>query len=68
MSEPRVRLRINHSQTMKEGWRHETTVEVDYEGERGTDAATFDRLAHLLYEIDQLGRAETARRNAEDGR
>jgi hypothetical protein len=61
----RTRVRINHSRTIKEGWGHETTVEVEWLGDgEEVDFAAEERIAHLLNLADEIARAETGRRRA----
>lgn len=63
----RTRVRINHSRTIKEGWGHETTVEVEWSGDGvEDDAEAMDRLHDLLSQADGLGRKETAMRRRLD--
>lgn len=64
-SDPKIRVRINHSRTQRDGWRHETTVEVDeYSAPDGADLYRMCR--ELLQDLDSLARAENERRNALD--
>ncbi len=62
----RLRVRVSHKYLTKEGYRHETTVEVigplyDTVGVGGV-------LEHWLGESDRLGNIENVKRNARDGR
>lgn len=58
--EPTIRLRINHSHTLKEGWRlSETTVEWSGPG-KPDEAAITD----ALLTANHLGQREAALRNA----
>jgi hypothetical protein len=65
-NEPRIRARINHSRTQKDGWRHETTVEID-EWTAGPGANLNTMFRELMNDLDALGREESDRRNRADG-
>ena len=66
--EPRpysVRVRIAHTFTEKRGWRHETSVDLTG---NANDPIDIDRqLEERLRRADDLGRAESRRRNLIDG-
>jgi hypothetical protein len=57
----RIRIRIAHTKTVKEGWKYETTVEVEAEG-----IFPMDLLHDHLEDADRIARQEADRRNAED--
>lgn len=61
-SSPEIRVRVNHSRTIKEGWRHETTVEVNHDDE----IVLLAELERILIQADEVARRETERRNALD--
>ena len=65
--EPRTRIRIEHTKTIKEGWGYETTVEVEWfgEGSEAEDAALL-RLETLLECAEHTAIAVRDRRNAEE--
>lgn len=64
-NEPKVRVRINHSRTVKNGWGHETTIEID-EFTAGPGADLNRMCKELMQDLDTLAREESARRNALD--
>lgn len=63
-SEPRIRVRINHTHTAKDGWKcNETTVEVnDFYPTRDGDIRTLFR--ELMEDAHALGKIEADRRNS----
>lgn len=60
--DPETRIRVNHSRTAKDGWRHETTVEVT--GTNHDDLLS--RMREMLVLVDDEARIESARRNRVD--
>jgi hypothetical protein len=66
MNEPKIRARINHTKTIKSGWSHETTVEID-EWTAGPGANLNTMFRELMNDLDALGREESDRRNRADG-
>jgi hypothetical protein len=67
MESPIARVRISHNSTIKDGWRHETTVELTW-SERDYGAMALQDLEELCKQADGIGRAEAARRNQVEGR
>jgi len=64
-NDPKIRVRISHSRTVKNGWGHETTVEIDEF--TAPDGADLRRMVkELMEDMDSLARDENARRNALD--
>lgn len=61
-----VRVRVSHSHTARNGWQHESTVEIC--GNAGDVIDLYAQLDYHLEQVDALGRAESARRNALDAR
>lgn len=62
-STPTFRVRINHSHTLKEGWRvSETTVEATFPIDAGTLQIDID-LAAWMRSAHELGLQEAVRRN-----
>lgn len=61
-----VRVRISHSHTARNGWQHETTVEVI--GNAGDVVDLAYQIRERLEDADSLGRAESARRDALDAK
>lgn len=60
-----IRVRANVSKTQKEGWKHETSVEVTAGIE--SDGLIEAQLAYWLSKADAIGKVEADRRNARDG-
>jgi hypothetical protein len=63
-NEPRTRMRINHTRTIKNGWDYESTVEIEYPGY--DDAAHLVRLADLLDQVREVAERERDARNRHD--
>jgi hypothetical protein len=65
MYQPRVRIRMNHGNTIKEGWAlKDTTVEIEFDSPNSGDPeATMRYYAELLHRV---GTEEANRRNKED--
>lgn len=63
--QPRTRVRISHTRTLKGGWGYESTVETEWDSEVA-DSAALARIEQLLLDVDRIGRAETLRRNEEE--
>lgn len=60
-----IRIRIMHGQTVKEGWKHETTVECFFEG--GVTAERMEETLEAATQLaDSVGREETKRRRSLD--
>lgn len=60
-----IRTRVGLSRTMKEGWRHETTVEITSDKPMQRDE--FEELFAVYHEMaDASGRREAIRRNRLD--
>lgn len=67
--EPRTRVRIEHSRTIKEGWGYSTTVEVTFDGETVEgDAAVVARIGGLLEITRVIAEQERDARNEREGR
>ena len=62
-AEDRVRVRIEHSKTQRDGWGYLSTVEVTQTG-----PIDMDELRALLAEVRFLGESERDIRNARDTR
>jgi hypothetical protein len=67
---PLVRIRINHTYTVKDGWRlSDTTVEMTVPiPDEAAGEAIFPTLAGLLRNTYQTGKEETTKRQWEEGR
>jgi len=65
-TQPRTRVRISHSKTIKGGWGFESTVEADW-GDGVPDPDALARIEQLLKDVDMIGRTESQRRNLEEG-
>lgn len=66
--EPRIRsrMRVSHDKLAKEGWRFDTSAEVEF----GDDVTIEDAERHLAQLVEvagTIGQAERGRRNADDG-
>lgn len=65
----RVRARLNLSSTIKEGWRYETTVEVEMPFDTDTDVALLqERVEKANAVLRSEGMAEVNRRSILDDR
>lgn len=62
---PTIRLRVNHTHTVRSGWQHESTVEIvqALPGDPDGDTTLSGTMRFWLRQIDELGRAEAERRN-----
>jgi len=60
---PERYIRIAHTRTAKDGWRHETTISLRWTGD---DPDEEWALTELLETADRVGRDESARRTALD--
>lgn len=66
-SEPTATVRIAHTQTVRDGWRHETTATLTMPLTGGDDDNRLMlTLATLMADADQAARDESARRTALD--
>lgn len=61
-AQPRIRVRVSHSKTQRDGWGYETTVEIDSEM---TDALQ-EELRKWLEIVRNVGEYERGVRNARD--
>ncbi len=61
-----IRVRISHSHTARNGWQHESTVELV--GNAGDVVDLAYQIRDQLEQADALGRAESARRNDLDAK
>lgn len=61
-----IRTRVGHSRTQKEGWKHETTVEITFDPETDNAAQVGRMYDNWFKVLDDMGAAEAARRNAFD--
>lgn len=63
----KVRVRIGHSKTQRDGWQYETTIEREWDPDSvfEDDDAAGD-LADLARKVDQVARAERDRRIVAD--
>lgn len=65
--QPTLRIRVEHSRTIKDGWSYSTTVELDgVEVGAGKESRALYLLEFLLKEVRQLGENERDERNQRD--